>query len=492
MSNNKSVLYVLAIVGTLIGLGAGYFYANNRYGPIVDDLQLSLAESTSDLEKMSEEMITVNELVEEKDTMILSLDEQVSRLEEEFSTLEGKYLDTFDELNAAEKSLKQYKQLAFDFYKTTPIRIGLISPTDIDEPIVRAIADLAEQDIHRYCKENGLPYRFEFVISNNQGLESLALGNTITYDTIGVNMVVGHWWDISVASTLKYINDNDMLMLSPSSSSSMLAVEDDNLFRLTPNNTMKMDVVVKCMKELGKEQVIILAENSEWGRELVDEYRPKIGSLGLSVNDTVWYPEDPGLRTSSLVKFSRVVEAAYLAYGRDVVCVYVLGWDVLEEAIGYDYVSEVSWFGTDVFTMFPSFSGKSAKSLEKVKLLSPRPGFNSSLFEDFRTRVYDICDYYPSIYGASAYDACWLYALSIIETGSTNFTRVKEVLPVISNGYVGVSGDCSLNGAGDKLDSDYRIMGFERIHLNEAELVDYGYYNSTTREITWIRDIGLN
>jgi ABC-type branched-subunit amino acid transport system substrate-binding protein len=126
-----------------------------------------------------------------------------------------------------------------------------------------------------------------------------------------------------------------------------------------------------------------------------------------------------------------------------------------------------------------------------VKVLSPRPAYNTTKFNEFSTRIEEICDYYPSIYAASAYDACWLYAYSIIETGSMNVTSIKEVLPEVSNGYIGVSGDCTMNAAGDKNDSDYRIRGFIRTHIDEAEFTDYGYYDSGNDTITWLIDPGI-
>ena len=356
------------------------------------------------------------------------------------------------------------------------------------EDIVWAISDLAKQDIHGYCRENDLPYRFEFVVSNNQGLESMAFSNTVTYDTLGINLIVGHWYDDSVSNSLQYITDNDMLMISPSSSSVQLAIEEDNLFRLTPDDSRQLEITVKCMKEMGKEKVIILAENVDWAKTLVYDYRPKINMAGLEIENTIWYPSNPDQRTSALYQFSQKVEDAIMTYGEEKVCVYIIGWDVLEQAIEQMSVGEVDWYGTDIFTYIYAYTGDLAKKLVDVKVLSPRPAYNKTEFHEFSTEIQEICGLFPSIYSAAAYDACWLYAYAIFETGTTNITSIKEILPEITNGYIGVSGDCTMNEKGDKADSDYRVMGFQRTHIDEAEFTDYGYYDSKTDTITWIVD----
>lgn len=491
MTENKTMMAVIVVIVLVAASGGSYIYTKNLYEPQIGDLFQSLDEKSTEIDELNDSLEAASQEIEEKDADIASLNSVINDLQLEKSVIEDEYSETLDLLNETENEMMKFKRIAFDFYETNPIRIGLVSPSELDEPIIRAIADLAEQDIHQYCRSNDLPYRFEFVISNNQMSLALADSNTVTYDTLGINLIVGHWFEESVSSSLQYINDNDMLMISPSSSSVQLAIADDNLFRLTPDDSRQLDIVIKCMKEMGKEKIIILAENIDWAKELVNDYRPKITLAGLDIESTVWYPSDPDMRTSSLNQFSRNVEEAVFSYGSDKVCVYVIGWDVLDQAIGQMDVDVVDWFGTDVFTYIISYTGDVASKLVNVKVLSPRPAYNTTEFNDFGTRIEEICGYRPSIYSASAYDACWLYAYSIIETGSMNVTSIKEVLPEVSNGYIGVSGDCTLNAAGDKNDSDYRIMGFIRTHIDEADFTDYGYYDSGNDTITWLIDPGI-
>ena len=66
------------------------------------------------------------------------------------------------------------------------IEIGVMSATSEDYPKYKHLANVALENINNYCIENRLPYSFEFVYSNGEGMASKALGNLQMYHKSGI------------------------------------------------------------------------------------------------------------------------------------------------------------------------------------------------------------------------------------------------------------------------------------------------------------------
>jgi hypothetical protein len=148
----------------------------------------------------------------------------------------------------------------------------------------------------------------------------------------------------------------------------------------------------------------------------------------------------------------------------------------------------LTWFGYgDTVGLAEKFYFPSLP--ESIKLLSPYPGRNSKLFYDFAEKMYNHSELEVNFYDAAMYDACWLYALSVIEVGSTNTSLIKEVLPVIAETYEGATGVCALDEFGDRVKADYHIWG---LALEEEKIVDklFGYYHSDSDSISWVTRSG--
>ena len=115
-------------------------------------------------------------------------------------------------------------------------------------------------------------------------------------------------------------------------------------------------------------------------------------------------------------------------------------------------------------------------------ILSPVPDIRSSKFSTFSNEVRLNYKFEVSYYGAAAYDACWLFALAVIDAGSLETDAIKQSLEKIALDYEGVSGLCSFNEDGDRSRADYIIMGYR-----EGGFKEYGYYtySNNTIKFTW-------
>jgi len=97
----------------------------------------------------------------------------------------------------------------------------------------------------------------------------------------------------------------------------------------------------------------------------------------------------------------------------------------------------------------------------------------------------------PDFYTSAMYDACWLYALSIIKTWTSETSFLKQELPRVAENYYGASGWLRLNEDGDRYAVDYEIWGYG---LDDGQVINivYGYYDAIDGQLTWFEDTGIN
>jgi branched-chain amino acid transport system substrate-binding protein len=115
----------------------------------------------------------------------------------------------------------------------TTVEIGVIAPDGVNE--YAGIIMLANEDINDYVASKGLDYSFTYVIEDAEGRAAIQLEHVQNFRSMGINLLMGGGWLSQDQASLSYINDNDMLLFSPSSTSFGLGIPD-NLFRLSPSD----------------------------------------------------------------------------------------------------------------------------------------------------------------------------------------------------------------------------------------------------------------
>ncbi|MEK0370150.1 MAG: hypothetical protein QQN55_03215, partial [Nitrosopumilus sp.] len=95
----------------------------------------------------------------------------------------------------------------------------------------------------------------------------------------------------------------------------------------------------------------------------------------------------------------------------------------------------------------------------------------------------------PNSFVLSSYDAVWIIGLSILETQSTDVTKIKAVISDIAENYSGAIGPIILNEAGDLAQANYEIWGIRLVPHEDTERVEWvllGQYTQSTDSISLI------
>jgi len=124
--------------------------------------------------------------------------------------------------------------------RNNPVRIGfsaqLSGPGGTPSTIVRNGAVLALEKINAAGGINGRPV--ELIIKDDRGDPETALRVDRELYEAGVEAIIGHTISSMSAAVLDFINEKELLMLSPTSSAEFLMDKDDYFFSLYPSNRL--------------------------------------------------------------------------------------------------------------------------------------------------------------------------------------------------------------------------------------------------------------
>ncbi|MBN2336711.1 ABC transporter substrate-binding protein [Candidatus Bathyarchaeota archaeon] len=383
-------------------------------------------------------------------------------------------------------------------------KIGVTVPRDGEA--LTYLVGLAERDINGYADSLGCPTRFEFIVKACGGDPQIAYDNTYKFHDMGVNLIVGHPWSSMLGSQMrKYVAENGMMLMSPSSTSPDWSIPGDNVFRICCTDDAQAVPISQMLGSLNIEYALIFY-NSRWTSEKTIN---RLTSLYGGDGDYDVLPYEPTINLGPPYKnagYDKVVmrkdycdylgeaESLITESGANRTAVVLIGfWEtlnILGQALEYPAMSEATWIGSDAAYQLTAnwpedVTEAASTALADLTLLHPYPSPENSsayrrLSDEYKAATGEELDHR----GANYYDGCWIYALAVMETNTTDVEEVKAAVREIAETYRGVSGPCRLNQDDDRRLCNYGIYGYGEDE-GELKITRRGIFNATTGEVTW-------
>jgi branched-chain amino acid transport system substrate-binding protein len=168
-------------------------------------------------------------------------------------------------------------------------------------------------------------------------------------DGQGIKAVIGPMTSEEAVTMMEYADNHDMLLISPSSTASSLA-KQDNLFRLVPNDLNQARALAMLMKQDELLRVLPIYLDDVYGRDLAEGFRAQAESSDIAVEvlDEVSYAQ-------TTTDFAPVAQAAADALAKvdaDGTAVLLIGRDAdavsLFNAAGLGSpLADVKWYASD-------------------------------------------------------------------------------------------------------------------------------------------------
>ena len=345
---------------------------------------------------------------------------------------------------------------------------------------VKIALENAENDVNKHFEEMNSSSHFRILMADSKTSPEESLVAIKKLHENGAKIIIGPATSTAVSAVKDYANANDIILLSYASTSPLLSIKGDNLFRLVPDDSYQGRIMAQRMIDDGIKAIVPLWRGDIYGNELYKSTKTNFEKLGGKVEEGVNYHPYTGKFATSLhrinflmwnqdlEKLSVIVSDAIKKYGVSAVGVYVISYDeitpILIQSPLYEILEKVRWYGSDSIAQNHHITKNvdSAGFAMKTNFSNPLYSISSetahALEEELEKKLHEVGSItYPAI----AYDSYWIAALcldnnSTINSDKENLTKsFKELVVETAESFEGMSGQINLNAAGDRIGGNY-------------------------------------
>jgi branched-chain amino acid transport system substrate-binding protein len=393
---------------------------------------------------------------------------------------------SLNRVSELESTVSQLQQQIESLTKPTQYQIGATLPLTGELADVgvqwRTVVQMALDDLNSEVSRYGIKANFSLVIQDDKTSATEALTVVQTLAQAGVKVIIGPAASSQVKAVKSFVDDNKIVIISPSSTSPTLAIPNDYIFRTVGSDAGQAKALASLVKSQDISKVIVFHRDDEYGIAFAEFFSREFESLGGSAVDIKYasgqsdYASEVA-QLSSKARQEGVQAIVIITFDTD-------GVNILNHASNDAFLSSLRWFsGEGIHGAKGLTEGAIPLFISKTNLLGTRPVFKENpLYLDFKARYRAKVGSDPPVFSANLYDAVFLAGWSILKAGSYDGQAIKNVLPEVAKKYYGASGLGVFDEAGDKAFQDYSIWTVKLVE-GRYEYVDIGAYSGGT--ITW-------
>lgn len=364
------------------------------------------------------------------------------------------------------------------YQKTVPI--GVLAPLTGDlrekgEGIVAAL-DVGLPQVNRRLAAEDEDFRIRLVVKDTASDPATARTALSSLRSEGVRIVIGPVSSAECEELLPVADSLGMIMISPGSTASSLAIADDNLFRVTPDDSNQGQGTAALMWEKGFKAMVPLWRGDVWGDGLEKSIGNAFQGLGGAVLSGARFAPGSVDYTAQLDAVANQVADALATYGEGNVAVVLISYPteavpLLTGAATRPSLAKAGWFGSDGITLSSvvTASAEASAFAAQTKLLSPifsredvvlplkRIVLNDRVL---REKISMKLGHPAETTALGAWDALWLAARAYTDSGEEkDAAALKTALRAAAFDSVGLCGALSFNDAGDMQEGNYGYYG---------------------------------
>jgi len=341
-------------------------------------------------------------------------------------------------------------------------------------------------EFNKHLEDIGASWNLKMVSEDSATSPVIALEKLSALNAKGIGIVVGPETSSNIRNIKGYSDSNNMLLVSCCSSAPALAIPNDSVYRLVPDDRNQGTALSKLIQHEEIEVLVPVWRGDTWGDGLSEAATSSFVERGGQIDEGIRYnPESPEFSASTSLLAATVQEYVD-EHGADKVAVLFLGFaeilQFFQSASEHEVLDDVRWFG-------PGANTKEHKLIEDPIGLefSTNIQFTTVQFAASKNPIYDKVQEHlteslgtePNTFVHSSYDAVWIIGLSMLETQSTDVSVIKAKIPEIAESYSGAIGSTKLNEAGDLAQADYEVWG-----IRGAEWVLLGKYTQSDDSVS--------
>lgn len=356
------------------------------------------------------------------------------------------------------------------------VSIGVLAPLTgslqhIGEGMQTALT-VGLPQVNRRLTLEGQNFRLATVVKDTASDPQTALMALLALKAQGIKFVIGPVSSAECAAILPVANSLGMILISPASTATSLAIAGDNLFRLMPNDNSQGAGTAALMLKKGFTAVVPIWRGDVWGDDLKTSITTAFQTGGGAVLSGVRYTPGAAGYDTELDQAATQVSQALTTHGAGKVAVVMISYPtdsvaLLNSAATKPSLAQAGWFGSDASTLSPLITASTTASAfaAQTNLLSPifsredvvlpLPGtvlIDRALREKLSQQLGRQADSTTF----ATWDALWLTAKTYTASGINADTEtLKTGLVSTAKSNVGLNGALVMNAAGDMNKGNY-------------------------------------
>jgi branched-chain amino acid transport system substrate-binding protein len=349
---------------------------------------------------------------------------------------------------------------------------------------------IMEPRLNAYLAMLGYDTKVQFLIDNAQETPAIHLEKVQGLHATGVDLIIGGRWSSQAQSALPYVNENKMLLFSSSSTSPLLAIPNDNLYRLCPTDVVQSEAIAEMLWSWGIEAVIVMQRVDPWADGIYNLFVPAFEARGGTVFGRVSYNPETKEFSSDLQTVENMAKEAVAQFGAGRVGLDIISFSeaaiILTQAEGFPTLyNEVTWFGSDGTAITQRLKDDAPRQADHLRVYSTlaAPGI-SPKFRELNATYYPLVGQVLGYYDACTYDIGWILVEGVLSTQGQVAEDIIPLIYTITDKMYGTSGWTKLNADGDRFPPDYEIWGYDERNGVTTD-VNFGKYNTFNGVVEW-------
>jgi len=352
-------------------------------------------------------------------------------------------------------------------------------------------------DLNAWAKAIGWGgVQFVYLSDDAQGQSNTHLEKVQGYKSEGITILEGGGWSSEAQSSLSYVNSNDMLMWSTSSTSPTLAIANDRLYRMCPADSALAPALVDVMWSYGIKSVIIFQRGDSWGDGIVNLFVPAWTAKGGEQSGaTIRYAAEATDFSNYLQQANTAAAAANKKYpGGERVALLLLSFNeapvIVTQMKDYPDVYATRPFGGDGTALSQRLMDDAPEQSNHLKIFSLQAQApSSSKFNSLKARYEALTKQQYNAYTAYAYDVGFLVANTIYQAQSSAADDVVSLQTPTAYMSYGAGGWEQLNEFGDRAPPPFDVWFYAPGGAAQNNKPSFSYvagtYNTDTKTMVW-------
>ncbi len=325
----------------------------------------------------------------------------------------------------------------------------------------RAALKIAIEDINEFYKGNEKKVKFTSSVKDTVLEPNLALELLKEFLDSGTNLVIGPMSSAEVSVIKDFADNNDIIIVSQSSTAGSLSIAGDNIFRFAPDDSQEGSAITELMLHDCIDSIIPIFRDDAGNEGLNIATTLFFEDAGGFVGESIKYGPDTVDFTDIVEKLSDLVSEQIGDFGTENVAVYLAGFDEVVEifklAKDDPILGSVKWYGSDgvVFSQ-ALLTNQDGSSEFAQNVIYPNPIFGLSdemidVWGPIADEITERTGVVPDAFALSVYDIAWTLARAYLNTED------PKDLGTFKNEFILAAAE--LNDAGDRKFANFDFWG---------------------------------